>query len=331
MDEVRAVHDAASSGDVDKVWDLIEHDQCLLEATHDSDSPLSRAAENGHVEVVVLLLDHRVEVNRRLFQGWTALCAACYSGHVRVAELLLERGADPTQTTTTGSNPLILAAEEGHADVAALLIKHGCVDIDRPDAVYRHTALWLACCNGHDKAARELLAAGADFLERDGRGRSPLQIAERQRHKPCVGLLQVRGGPGGAARVSRSGRAADPCPLCVCACARVWQECERAYMIVRARRLRDVCLKLGERLTVGADTPPAFIAARCKTSGVRVEVRAGEEGEEETSCKKRKVRQGGRASKRERAEGSMEEQVLRCVVVGMSTELFFEWAELLGR
>jgi ankyrin repeat protein len=192
VDDVQAVHDAASTGDIDKLWDLIEHDMGLLEATHDSDSPLSRAAEHGQVEVARFLLDQGVDVNRRLFQGWTALCAACYAGHLRVAELLLKRGADATQTTSSGSGPLILASEEGHADVVALLIARGCADIDATDAVYRHTALWLASCNGHAGAARGLLDAGADFLRADGRGRSPLLIASRQRHAACVAPLEVR-------------------------------------------------------------------------------------------------------------------------------------------
>jgi hypothetical protein len=112
------------------------------------------------------------------------------------------------------------------------------------------------------------------------------------------------------------------------------QDCERAYVLTRARRLRDTSLKLADNPSAALEASPTHLAARVGAGAplARVEVVGEEEeGEGEAVGRKRARRQAGRDAKKPRGEASVEEQVVRCVMVGISSELFVEWLELMGR
>lgn len=132
-------HDAARSGDVKKVRELLAEGQDV-NAKHKGYSALYLAAWQGHADVVEVLLDGGAEINDRTPEGGTALQYAAESGHEDIVRLLLERGGNPQLADRNGETPLHFAAT---AAIARLLVDHG-ADV-RARTHSGVTPLHLAC------------------------------------------------------------------------------------------------------------------------------------------------------------------------------------------
>jgi hypothetical protein len=94
---------------------------------------------------------------------------------------------------------------------------------------------------------------------------------------------------------------------------------ESAYLLVKARRLRDATLRLSH--AAARQVPSAYLAQR---------VEHGEEGAAlpEVEVRGLEVPTSGRGSRRQRNEALMLEQVVRRAVEGMSVELAREFVEM---
>lgn len=75
-----------------------------------------------------------------------------------------------------GSNALIKASYAGKTENVVTLLRHGALPDTRTQ--YGRTALLNAVGNGHDATVALLLAAGANPLQRDNLGMSPLTVAD---------------------------------------------------------------------------------------------------------------------------------------------------------
>jgi ankyrin repeat protein len=84
--------------------------------------PIHDAAGTGKIEQVRQLLLEGVDVNTISDDGNTPLHAAAIWGHKDVAEVLLSRGADVHAKESNGMTPLHFAATGDHTDLAVLLI-----------------------------------------------------------------------------------------------------------------------------------------------------------------------------------------------------------------
>lgn len=152
------VFEAAATGDVDRLRELLDADPglvhawtsdgftalhysvffdgaapaaLLLERGADANAlathpqikvrPIHSAAASQQTESARLLLDHGADVNGRQEGGFTPLHSAAFHGDKELAELLLERGADVTLTTDEGKTAGDVAAEKGHEELAARL------------------------------------------------------------------------------------------------------------------------------------------------------------------------------------------------------------------
>jgi ankyrin repeat protein len=193
-------HDAAESGNLEKVKALIKENPGLASSKEDTwgKTPLHYAAMRGHKDVVELLLANGADVNAEDNFGETPLhCAA--DGNKDLVALLLSKGANVNATDRAGVTPLDIAASAGHKDVAELLIAnkaevniHDAVDLgdleklkallkENPYLVSRkdnngETPLHLAALYGSREAAEVLLANNADVNAKDNYGRTPLQM-----------------------------------------------------------------------------------------------------------------------------------------------------------
>ncbi|MDB6057812.1 MAG: Ankyrin [Verrucomicrobiales bacterium] len=184
----RALLDAARTGDVDKVRELlakgvpvdVREDYAGGDYYQQSEqTPLMYGAAGGHIAIVQLLLKAGANVNAidkmfsREYGGeQTALHYAGSQPNVAVVEELLNAGADPNALTKNiqnrGDTPLNYAIRKGHRDIAQLLIKRGThlgSKIGRKRAV---SPLWVVVQSRRDIPATTrdlfllLLEAGAD-------------------------------------------------------------------------------------------------------------------------------------------------------------------------
>ena len=84
------------------------------------------AAASGDIEQVKELLASGTDMDEVDGKQRTALHHAARRGHVAIVELLIERGADVNpREAISGHTPLHLAERWGHEDAAAVLVANG--------------------------------------------------------------------------------------------------------------------------------------------------------------------------------------------------------------
>jgi len=90
-----------------------------------ADRALFEAADSGDISSIAQLLNAGANVNCAIAGDGSPLIGAARNGHLAAVRLLLDCGADPNMPVSGDGNPLIMAAREGHADVVTLLLDRG--------------------------------------------------------------------------------------------------------------------------------------------------------------------------------------------------------------
>lgn len=116
------------------------------------------------------------------------LLAALLQSAVDIAELLVQAGADVDRRMRSGEPALVALARLGRSAMVEWMLAHGADPNQR--AVTGDTVLLAAARRGLPaRTVRKLLQAGADRSVRDGRGRSPLDLAAERDLRDLVALL----------------------------------------------------------------------------------------------------------------------------------------------
>ena len=121
------IHDAAASGRLDRVKELVERDPSLANAVSAEGFPaMGLAAYLGHEEVVEYLIAKGADVNFSApSTGFTALTGAVSQRHGRIADLLVRKGADVNHVYEGTLTPLLVATSHGDIDLVRLLLDRG--------------------------------------------------------------------------------------------------------------------------------------------------------------------------------------------------------------
>lgn len=124
-----SLHEAAVSGNTDKILELINQGKDVNAKNEMSFTPLMVAAQNGQVEAIELLLnkgaDIKVKTEIEFFKGYTALIAAVSGGHARAVKILIEKGADVNAKFQGRWSSLVIASVANYKDVVEILLKNG--------------------------------------------------------------------------------------------------------------------------------------------------------------------------------------------------------------
>ena len=220
------LHEAASSGDVDKVRDLVgggkydvncvdklgytplhwaadrghlgvvrllisEFKACVDTLNSSSETPLHMAANRGHLPVVRMLISKfKADVSAHNNHGETPLHMAANRGHmVMVRVLISEFKADVNACSNNGGTALHLAANKGHLDVVRVLISEFRADLSAC-TVSGETALHMAANRGHLDMARVLISEfRADVCACTVSGETALHMAAHNGHLYMVKAL----------------------------------------------------------------------------------------------------------------------------------------------
>jgi|HubBroStandDraft_6_1064221.scaffolds.fasta_scaffold759160_1 ankyrin repeat protein len=120
------IHDAAGSGDLEKVKALLKDNPDLIFSKDNiGGTPLHQAAFKGHTDVAELLLASKANVNAKDNNGQTPLQWVAEAGYSDMAKLLLANKADVNAKDNNGRTPLAWALHFNHEDLAELLRQHG--------------------------------------------------------------------------------------------------------------------------------------------------------------------------------------------------------------
>jgi bla regulator protein blaR1 len=165
----RALYEAAESGDLAEIDQLLQSGANVNVAISGDGSPLIAAARANRLAVVGRLLDHGADPNMPVEGDGNPLIAAARKGATAVAALLLDRGAQVDLMVPRDENALIQASGSGHLDTVKLLVARGAnvharvqVQSSRePTQEEWRTPLSMARQGGHAQVVAFLLSVGA--------------------------------------------------------------------------------------------------------------------------------------------------------------------------
>lgn len=162
--------------------------------TVEGGTALHRAAGQGKTALAGLLIDRGASVNAATTDGYTPLHLAIRQGKMGTVRLLIQRGADVNLKTADGRTPLLEAVLHGRTKFVKVFLDAKadpnvpvqCEDIFQPALARGVTPLMAAAHAGRLEIVEMLLAAGANPSAADDRGRTALDIAEREGHAEVI-------------------------------------------------------------------------------------------------------------------------------------------------
>ncbi|XP_022377625.1 caseinolytic peptidase B protein homolog isoform X2 [Enhydra lutris kenyoni] len=155
---------------------LVVH--CYSKNPSNKDAALMEAARANNVQEVSRLLSEGADVNARHRLGWTALMVAAISRNDSVVQILLAAGADPNLGDDF-SSVYKTAKEQGIHSLEVLVTREDDFNnrLNNRASFKGCTALHYAVLADDYRTVKELLDGGANPLQRNEMGHTPLDYA----------------------------------------------------------------------------------------------------------------------------------------------------------
>uniref|UniRef100_A0A673UNU4 Mitochondrial disaggregase n=1 Tax=Suricata suricatta TaxID=37032 RepID=A0A673UNU4_SURSU len=155
---------------------LVVH--CYSKSPSNKDAALMEAARTNNVQEVSRLLSEGADVNARHRLGWTALMVAAISRNDSVVQVLLAAGADPNLGDDF-SSVYKTAKEQGIHSLEVLVTREDDFNnrLNNRASFKGCTALHYAVLADDYRTVKELLNGGANPLQRNEMGHTPLDYA----------------------------------------------------------------------------------------------------------------------------------------------------------
>lgn len=188
---------------------LLEAGADVKAATTEGGTALHRAAGQGRTQLARLLMDRGADVNAVTDGGYSPLHRAIRQAKMGTVRLFLANKADVNARTRDGRTPLLEAVLHGRARLVDVFLAAKADpnasfegrDPLRDDLEPGTTCLMVAAHQGKLDVVKRLIEAGAVVSATNQRGRTALEIAEREGHADVIDLLR---------KVSGSRRRATP-------------------------------------------------------------------------------------------------------------------------
>lgn len=127
MDLKEEFLNAASTGNIDKIVELLNGGMDVDTWVKYGTTALMQAALEGNLEAVKLLVEKGADVNKFNQLQWTALCYAATRNHFLVVDYLIQSGADVNAICQDGSSILewVIRQQDERTHMVSQLLKHG--------------------------------------------------------------------------------------------------------------------------------------------------------------------------------------------------------------
>ena len=183
------LHEAASSGDVDKVRELLEGGKCDVNCVDwHGCTPLHMAADRGHLGVASVLMSQFItNIDAHNRHGETPLHLAIETGHLDMVKALVSKfKADVNACTNTGITAFEMAVNSNNEQLALVLMNEFQCDT-KGGTPYIHTA----CKRGWVNLVRALVQKhGTGILKNDCMYTSAFDMAvDNNREEVAVVLM----------------------------------------------------------------------------------------------------------------------------------------------
>lgn len=171
-----ALHEAASSGDVNSLKDLLLIHGSKINVRNDkSETPLFCACAAGHLDATRLLLSAGANINARAWKRFRPLHVAVKNGHTDITEELIGAGAGLERQTIREMTPLLVAIKSRQKICADILLRNN-ARITATD-MFSRTALHWAIKIDDRELFGELVSRGADVSATDKFKKTPVMQA----------------------------------------------------------------------------------------------------------------------------------------------------------
>lgn len=190
--EAQEIFQAASTGNLVKVKELVEADPQLMRKTDERGrTPLHLAARGVHFEVIRFLVENGADVNARDANGSTPLHSTASRSHFEACRLLIEKGAEVDVKNTDGKTPFYYASYGGHKELIHYLLDKGAdqSDIEIRNAWGRTPLCAIARDGGDAETLKILITLGADVNAADKDGLTPIMLAAWRPYPDAVNTL----------------------------------------------------------------------------------------------------------------------------------------------
>lgn len=188
------IHDAARSGDLDKVKQILANTPKALDKPNQGNlyTPLHWAVNYGKPNVVDYLLDQGANVNAKTSYKYTPLHLAAMGGNKQIITALFDKKPEVNAKDNNGFTPIMYAVSNNNSmNLINLWIEAG-ADLDVKNR-QKQSLLHLACNYGRSDLAKALIEKGMPFDEADQYGNTPLMTAASRNQSDTVKLLLDKG------------------------------------------------------------------------------------------------------------------------------------------
>ncbi|XP_067123112.1 ankyrin repeat domain-containing protein 6-like [Centruroides vittatus] len=186
-EEGESLHSAASTGNVDRIRELLDFGVRVNVINEHGNTALHQAAWNGFSQTIEILCKKGADVYAKNKAGFSALHLTCQNGHNQSCRILLLAGCKPDIKNSYGDTPLHTAARYGHAGVARILISAHC-NINETNK-NGDTALHISVAMGRKKLSQIFLNAGCSQFIKNKQKEKPLDIARRKKYTEIEHIL----------------------------------------------------------------------------------------------------------------------------------------------